>query len=42
MGLNFAFSLSECTSGVEMAVFEIAFEDPKAEGSDVTEVIVAV
>ena len=42
IGLNFAFSLSECTSGVEMAAFEIAFDDPMVEGSDVTEVIVAV
>ena len=34
--------MSECTPGVDIAVFEIAFEDPIAEGSDVREVIVAV
>ena len=40
MGLNLDFSLSEFTPAVETAVFEIAFEGPRAEGSDVKEVIV--
>ena len=38
MGLNLDFSLSEFAPAVE--TFEIAFDDPSADGSDVREAIV--